>query len=150
MPLKERIDKEYTDAMKAKEGQKVSTLRMLRAAVKNAEIEKMKKFETDTEVEAVVRSEVKKLKEALETATSAGRSELAAKAEEELRILAAYLPEQLDEAAVRTIVRERIAALGSVTPNEMGRVVGEVMKVAKGRADGALVSKVVSEELKGK
>jgi hypothetical protein len=91
MPLKERLEKDYIEAMKPKNEQRVSTLRLLRAAVKNAEIDKMKKFETDAEVEAVVKTEVKKMREALEIATNAGRTEMAKQAEEELEILAAYL-----------------------------------------------------------
>ena len=141
MPLKERLEKDYIEAMKAKNEQRVSTLRLLRAAVKNAEIDKMKKFETDAEVEAVVKTEVKKMREALEIAEGA---------EEELEILAAYLPEQMDEAAVRAVVAEKVKELGEVTEKDFGRVTGEVMKTLKGNADGALVSKVIKELLAGK
>jgi hypothetical protein len=150
MPLKERLEKDYIEAMKAKNEQRVSTLRLLRAAVKNAEIDKMKKFETDAEVEAVVKTEVKKMREALEIATNAGRTEMAKQAEEELEILAAYLPEQMDEAAVRAVVAEKVKELGEVTEKDFGRVTGEVMKTLKGNADGALVSKVIKELLAGK
>ncbi len=148
--LKERIEKEYLEAMKAKSAQKVSTLRILRAAIKNTEIDKMKKFETDAEVEAVIKTEVKKMREALEVATSAGRPEMAVQAEEELKILASYLPEQMDEAAVRAIVAEKINELGEVTEKDFGRVMGEVLKVMKGKADGSLVSKIVKEILSAK
>ena len=153
MSLKEKIENDYVVAMKAKEAQKVSTLRMLRAAVKNAEIDKMKKFDNDSEVEAVVKGEVKKLREALETATGAGRTEMATQAEEELKILVGYLPEQMDEAAVRAVVAEKIKEMKGVNPSaplgagEMGRVTGEVMKILKGKADGGLVAKVVKELL---
>ena len=150
MALKERVEKDYIEAMKAKNEQKVSTLRLLRAAVKNAEIDKMKKFETDAEVEAVVKTEVKKMREALEIATGAGRTEMAKQAEEELEILAAYLPEQMDEAAVRAVVAEKVKELGEVTEKDFGRVTGEVMKTLKGKADGALVSKTIKELLAGK
>ncbi len=148
--LKDKLEKDYIEAYKAKEEQRVSTLRMLRAAVKNAEIDKMKKFETDAEIEAVIRSEVKKLREALQLATDAGRSDLVAKAEEELKILAGYLPEQMDEAAIRAVVAEKIKELGNVTEKETGRVTGEVMKVLKGKADGGLVAKVIKELLTAK
>jgi uncharacterized protein YqeY len=153
MTLKEKLENDYVVAMKGKDAQKVSTLRMLRAAVKNAEIDKMKKFETDTEVEAVVKSEVKKLRESLEMATGAGRTEMATQAEEELKILATYLPEQMDEATVKSVVAEKIKEMKKVNPSaplgagEMGRVTGEVMKVLKGKADGGLVAKVVKELL---
>ena len=147
MTLKEKLENDYVAAMKGKDAQKVSTLRMLRAAIKNAEIDKMKKFENDTEVEAVVAGEVKKLRESLEMATGAGRTEMATQAEEEIKILAGYLPEQMDEAAVRSVVAEKIKELEPVTIKEMGRVTGEVMKVLKGKADGGLVAKVVKELL---
>jgi uncharacterized protein len=147
MALKEQLEKDYMEAMKAHDAQRVSTLRMLRAAVKNAEIEKIKKFETDAEVEAVIRTEVKKLREALQLATGAGRTDLAEAAEAELKTLGAYLPEQLDEAAVRAVVAEKIKEMGTVTIKEMGRVTGEVMKVLKGKADGGMVAKVIKELL---
>jgi len=145
--LKEKLEKDYIEAYKAKDEQRVSTLRMLRAAVKNAEIDKMKKFEDDSEVEAVIRTEVKKLRETLAMSTDSNRLDLAAKAEEELKILAAYLPEQMDEAAIRAVVAEKIKELGPVTMKEMGRVTGEVMKVLKGKADGGTVAKVIKELL---
>lgn len=148
--LKEKIEKDYLEAMKAHESQRVSTLRMLRAAVKNAEIDKMKKFEDDADIEAVLRTEVKKLREALQLSTDAGRADLAENAETEIKILAGYLPEQLDEASVRAVVAEKIKELGNVTEKETGRVTGEVMKVLKGKADGGLVAKVIKEMLAGK
>ena len=153
MAIKEKLEKDYIEAMKAKEEQRVSTLRMLRAAVKNAEIDKMKKFENDSEVEAVIRTEVKKLRETLTMSTDANRPDLAAKAEEELKTLTGYLPEQMDEAAIRAVVAEKIKELEKINPSaplgagEMGRVTGEVMKVLKGKADGGFVAKVIKEAL---
>ena len=144
--LKEKLEKDYIEAYKAKDEQRVSTLRMLRAAVKNSEIDKMKKFE-DSEVEAVIRSEVKKLREALAIATEAARPEMIAQAEAEIKTLAEYLPEQMDEEAIKAVVAEKIKELGPVTIKEMGKVTGEVMKVLKGKADGAVVSKVIKELL---
>lgn len=154
--LKDKLEKDYIEAYKAKDVQRVSTLRMLRAAVKNAEIDKMKKFEDDAEIEAVIRSEVKKLREALQIATDASRPDLAGKAEEEINILAGYLPEQMDEAAVKAVVAEKIKEMEAINPStplgagEMGRVTGEVMKVLKGKADGGMVSKVIKELLSDK
>lgn len=154
--LKEKLEKDYLEAYKAKDEQRVSTLRMLRAAIKNVEIDKMKKFDNDTDVEAVIRTEVKKLREALETATEAGRPELADKAEEEMKILTGYLPEQMDEAAVRAVVADKIKELEKTNPStplgagETGRVTGEVMKVLKGKADGGMVAKVIKELLANK
>src|SRR5512133_2471944 len=140
--LKEKLEKDYIEAYKAKAEQRISTLRMLRAAVKNAEIDKMKKFEDDAGVEAVIRTEVKKLRETIQQSNDAGRADLAGKAEEELKILTNYLPEQMDEASVRAIVAQKIKELSPVTIKEMGRVTGEVMKDLKGRADGGMVSAV--------
>jgi len=145
--LKEKLEKDYIEAYKAKDEQRVSTLRLLRAAVKNAEIDKMKKFENDSEVEAVIRTEVKKLRETLTMSTDSNRPDLASKAEDELKILTGYLPEQMDEAAISAVVAEKIKELGPVTIKEMGRVTGEVMKVLKGKADGGLVAKIIKEQL---
>jgi len=148
--LKDRLEKEYLEAYKAKNEQVVSTLRILRAAVKNAEIDKMKKFDNDSEVEAVIRTEVKKMRESLQLATDAGRADLAEKAEAELKIMAGYLPEQMDEAGIRAFAEEKIRELGEVTEKDAGRVTGEVMKALKGKADGTLVAKVTREILAGK
>jgi uncharacterized protein len=147
--LKEKLEKDYIEAFKAKEADKVSVLRMLRAAVKNAEIDKMKKFE-DPDVEAVIRTEVKKLRESLQIASDASRSDLAEAAEAEIKLMASYLPEQMDEPTVRAIVAEKIKELGEVAEKDFGRVTGEVMKVLKGKADGGMVSKVIKELLAGK
>lgn len=141
------------EAMKAREEQRVSTLRMLRAAVKNAEIDKMKKFEDDADVESVIRTELKKLRETLQIATDAGRTDLAQKAEAEIKTLAAYLPEQLDEASVKAVVAEKIKELNAGNPSaplgagDFGRVTGEVMKILKGKADGGMVAKVIKDLL---
>jgi len=154
--LKDKIDKDYVEAMKAKDEQRVSTLRMLRAAVKNAEIEKIKKFETDAEIEAVIRTETKKLREALQLSIDAGRTDLAQKAEAELKTLAVYLPEQLDEATVKAIVAEKIKEMGEANSSakpgagDLGRVTGEVMKILKGKADGGMVARVIKEMLADK
>jgi len=146
MSIKDRIEKDYTAALKERNAPLVSTLRMLRAAVKNGEIDKMKKFE-DPEVEAVLRTEVKKLRETLQIATDAGRGETAEQAKGELEMIAAYLPEQLDEASVRAIVADKLKSLGTVTDKDFGRVTGEVMKEIKGKADGGLVSRIIKEML---
>ena len=143
------MEKDYIEAFKAKEADKVSVLRMLRAAVKNAEIDKMKKFE-DPEVEAVIRTEVKKLRESLQIASDASRTDLAEAAEAEIKLMTSYLPEQMDEATVRAVVAEKIKELGDVTEKDFGRVTGEAMKVLKGKADGGMVSKVIKELLAGK
>jgi uncharacterized protein YqeY len=123
---------------------------MLRAAVNNAEIDKMKKFEDDADVEAVIRTELKKLREALTLAADANRPEMVEQAEAEIKTMTGYLPEQMDEATVRAVVAEKIASLGNVTEKETGRVTGEVMKVLKGKADGGMVAKVIKELLAGK
>jgi uncharacterized protein YqeY len=93
---------------------------------------------------------VKKMRDALESYRAAGRDDLSAKAEAEIALLLTYLPEPLDDAALEKLVRDKVAETGAAGPKDMGRVMAEVMKEAKGRADGSKVSSMVKEILIGK
>jgi len=146
MTTKERIDSDYAHAAKAREAARVSILRLLRTALKYAEIEKMKPLAEEDVIEVTGR-EVKKLKDAVASYAAGKREDLVSKTEAEIRVLEAYLPAQLDDAALKEIVRTKIAALGAVTAKDFGRVMSEVMKEAKGRADGSKVGAAVKEAL---
>ncbi|MBU1915763.1 GatB/YqeY domain-containing protein, partial [Patescibacteria group bacterium] len=125
----------------------VSALRMLRAALKNAEIDKRSKLE-ETEVLDIVGKEMKKIKDSLESFKLGGREDLSEKAEKEIKILEQYLPEQLSDQELSELVKSKILELGEVTPADFGRVMSEVMKVAKGKAEGNKISALVKEHLK--
>lgn len=149
MPLIERIETRFKESMKAKDAEALSTYRMLRSELKNASIEKRKPALDDDEALEVVSRELKKLKDSLQDFTSAGRDDLAEKARKEIALLTEFMPEQMSEDEVRAAVKEAIASAGASAPSDFGRVMGAVMKQVKGRADGALVTKVAKEELSG-
>ncbi|HTK04232.1 MAG TPA: GatB/YqeY domain-containing protein [Candidatus Eisenbacteria bacterium] len=146
MTTRERIEQDFTKEFKARNASAVSTLRMLRAALKNAEIEKMKPLE-EAEVMDVIGREVKKLRDGLDSFVAGGREDLAAQARQELELLQAYLPEQLDDDGLKAIVKKKMSAMGPLTEKDFGRLMKEVMEEAKGRAEGNKVSKAVKEAL---
>lgn len=133
--------------MKAADADKLSTLRMLLAAFNNMEIEKRGAGQTeltDKDYQGVVKREVKKRQEAIEIYKTAGRVELQAKEEQELNLLSSYLPEEMGEAEVKAIVDAVVAEKGV---DNIGMLIGEVMKRADGKADGGLVAKLVKERI---
>jgi len=150
MSLKEQIEKDFKQALKIKDEVVVSTLRMLQAAITNAEIAKMRKELTEEEIQKLIKSEIKKRKEAIEDYKKGGLGDLASKEEKEIKILEKYLPEQLGEEEIRKIVGKVIAEIGPTSPKDFGKVMGQVMKEAGGRADGAVVSRMVREMLESK
>lgn len=138
MSLLARIDTDYKVAFKAQQSATVSTLRVLRSALKNKQIELLRELKEE-EVLAVVKSQVKQLRDALTTFESAGREDLAEGNRAELVILEAYLPEELSDEELEKIVKEAIEQTGARAKTQMGQVMGYVMKAVAGRADGARV-----------
>ena len=151
MTLKEKIKHDLTEAMKAKEELRLSVLRMLSAALHNIEIEKRGKTGgaelTEEEMVAVLRTEVKKRKDAVEGFEKGSRMELAEKERKEIKILEPYLPWELSDADLEKIVSEVVAAVGEVTEKDFGRVMSEAMKLVKGQAAGDRVSAIVRKFL---
>lgn len=146
----DRVQKEMTAAMKARDAETLSTLRMLKAALVEAKIAKKNVDLTpDEEIDVVARYE-KKRRETMEECRRLNREDLAAKEEREIAIARRFLPEALDEAGVREAVTRAIAAVGASGPRDMGKVMGVLMKDLKGRADGGLVNRLVKEALEGK
>jgi len=146
MSVMERLDQDMKQAMKDKAALKLSVIRMVKAALKNEEINKGRLL-SDDEVLTILTRELKQRRESLHEFEKARREDLASKAREEITVLAAYLPAQLSEAEIREIVREAIAAANATSKKEMGKVMGAIMPKVKGKADGSLVQKIVSEEL---
>ena len=144
--MKDRLTQELKDALRAGEKVRLGALRMLSAAVKNREIDLRREL-SDEEFQEVAGREVKRRNEAIEAYESAGRDELVAKETEERTILEAYIPEPLSEDEVKALVEEGIQATGASTLKEMGKVVGFVMKRAKGRTEGGKVQALVRERL---
>lgn len=146
MGMRERIEQDYIAAVKARDASVVSILRMLRAALKNTEIEKKAELEDDGVID-VIGKEVKKLKDALESFEQAGREDLIDQTKGELEILGKYMPEEMSDDDLRVIVSEKRKVMGDLTQADFGRLMKEVMAEVKGRAQGNKVSAMVKEEL---
>ncbi len=146
MSLTERLQADMKSAMREGDAQRRDTLRMAIAAAQNAAKDKRAPL-TDDETIEVIGREVKKRRESVVAYEGAGREDLAAKERAEIDILTPYLPEQLGEDEIRALAREAVAASGATSPKDMGRVMSQLMPTIKGRADGKLVSTIVTEEL---
>ncbi len=147
--MKARLEQDLRDAMKAQDAVRRDTVRFALAAIHNEEVAKRGELD-DAAIEGVLRKQNKMRRESIEAFTKGGRAELAAKETKELEILEAYLPKQLDEAAVRAAAQRAIAETGATGPKEQGKVMQKLMPELKGQADGGMVSRVVSELLKPK
>ncbi len=149
MSIKDQLTEDMKQAMKDRENGKLrlSVIRMVRANIKNVEINDKKEL-TDDEVLAVLMKEVKMRQDSLEEFQKAGRSELVAQAEEEIKILQKYLPEALSDEELKGIVAEVVAEVGATTMKDMGKVMPAVMARTKGRADGKRINAMVRELLK--
>lgn len=143
-----RIEAAMRDAMRARDAQRTQTLRMAMAAAHNRRIAVGRDL-TDEEVADVLTKQVKQRRESIEMYVAAGRADRAALEEAEAAILAEFLPEQLEEAAVESLARVAIAETGATTPADLGRVMARLSPQTKGRADGRLVSDVVRRLLAG-
>lgn len=147
---KTKINSDIKQAMKNKQADKLSLLRMLLSAINNEAISKKKKEEGLSEDEElqVLKREVKKRRDSIQQYEDAGRTELAEKEKQELEIIQTYLPEEMSEDDIRKIVEEVVASIGEVAPSQFGQVMGKVMAKVKGKADGGMVSRVVKEMMK--
>jgi uncharacterized protein len=152
MSLIERIQNDITAAMKAREEQRLSTLRMVKTALKNREIEKMAPLD-DKESQAVLTMLIKQRKDSVEQFTKGGRQEMADKEAAEIVLIESYLPKAAGEAEVVAGVKAVIAEMGSPTMKDMGAVMKNAMARFSGagmRVDGKVVSDIVKQELTGK
>lgn len=146
MLLRDRLTEEMKDAMKAKDELRLSTIRLVRSAVRNKEID-LKREMDDREVIETISTLVKQRRESIRLFAEAGRDDLVAKEEKELAILLAFLPQQLSRDEVAELVVKVIAECGAQGAKDMGRVMKALMPHVTGRADGKLVSDVVKEKL---
>ncbi len=142
----EQINKDLVEAQKKRDEIVVSTLRMLLAAVKNAEIAKGSELTDDEVLEQIAKS-AKQHRESIDAYEKGGRGDLVQKEKAELSVLDKFLPEQLSEEEVGRIVDEVIGSTGAKGGGDMGRVMGLVMAKVKGQADGNVVSAVVKSKL---
>ena len=144
--IRAQLTADLKDAMRARDAVTVSTIRMLNAALKNAEIAAMHPL-TEAEVEATLVAQVKQRRDSIEQYRNAGREDLAGKEEEEMAILSGYLPPAPTEDEVRAAVREAIASSGAVGQSDMSRVMRAVLDRYAGRVDGKQVAPLVRQAL---
>ncbi len=150
MSISDQVTKDMIAAMKSREELKLSTLRMMKSALKNKEIEKRSPLD-DKEALQVLSTMVKQRKDSIEQFTKGGRQELADKEASEITIIEAYMPKAIGEAEIVAAVRATIAEMGSATMKDMGTVMKNTMaKLAGARVDGKVVSEAVKKELAGK
>lgn len=146
LSLRIRIDEDIKVALKSGDKATTGVLRLLKASVKNREIELRRELEDD-ELLGVISSSVKKCRESKRLFERGGRQALADKESGEIKILLKYLPQQMSEEGVREIVKSVIARLDSPSLRQMGQVMKAVMAEVGKRADGQLISKIVKELL---
>lgn len=147
MTIAEKITKDMVAAMKSRDAQQLSTLRMMKTAVKNKEIDKRAPLE-DQETIAVLGTMIKQRLESIEQFTKGNRLELAAKEREEIGLIETYMPKALGAAEIEAAVKATVAEMGSPTMKDMGAVMKNTMaKFAGLRVDGKLVSEAVKKAL---
>ena len=148
MTLKERITEDMKTAMRASDKERLSTIRMVQAAIKQREVDERITLD-DAQVIAVLEKMVKQRKESIVQFEQGGRTDLADKEKSEIALLQTYLPTQLSEAEVDAIVREAITATGAASVKDMGKVMAAVKARAAGRTDMGAVSARIKAALSG-
>lgn len=133
-------------ALKSKDKNRLSTIRMLKSAIKKEEINKKQSL-NDDEVIAVIMREVKQRKDSIAQYEQAGRGDLADKEKAEIEVLAAYLPEPLSDEELKDLVKQVIQEVGATSKADIGKVMGAIIPKVKGRADGRQVNRIVQEML---
>jgi len=145
--IKDTIQNQIVEAMKAKEEVRVSTLKLLSSAIHNAKIAKRPAELSEEDELTVVKREAKKRKDAIELYEKGGVMEKADRERQELKILEMFLPEEMGEIELIKIVEDVIKEIGAKEMGDVGRTMGGVMERVKGQVDGNRVSQIVQEKL---
>ena len=147
MALLDQLNADMKEAMRAKQKERLSVIRMLKASLQNEAIHLGVKDLNEEQELTVLSREVKQRRDSLKEFNDAAREDLAAKIEQELVYVNAYLPAQLTEEELKQIISEAAKMINAVQPSDMGKLMGAVVPKTKGRADGALVSELVKAYL---
>ena len=165
MNLKDTINGDIKSAMKSGLNDEVSALRFLNSVIKNKELEKRNRLSkegrslaeldklselVDEEVINVILGEIKKRKESIAQYEKYGREDSAKKETAELEILKKYVPEEMPEGELRSIIKKKITEIDGATMKDFGKIMGLVMAEVKGRAEGGAVKKIIEEEIKAR
>lgn len=150
MGLKEQIGEDIKTAMKAKDKLRLQTVRGIKKAILDKEVELRPKGQDtltpEQEIE-LLSQQAKQRRDSIEQFTDAGRDDLAEKESQELAIIETYLPEQVSDEEVAKIIDELIASSGATTMKDLGKVMGPAMKQLKGKADGKKIQEIVKSKL---
>jgi hypothetical protein len=146
MSLRDRLNEEMKGAMKSRDDLRLSAIRLVRAAIKNREIELKREFE-DAEIIEVIASMIKQRRESIRLFIQGGRTDLVEKEEKELSTLLEFLPPQLERAELEELVLKAIAECGAEGSKDLGKVMKAIAPQVAGRADGKVVAEVVRAKL---
>lgn len=146
MSLLERLNTDIKQAMKDKDKEKLSVLRMVKSSIQNESIKHGRDLSEEEEL-TVLSRELKQRKDSLQEFDKAGREDLVHKLQGEIAIVEHYMPEQLSEEELSVIVQQTIAEVNASSKADMGKVMGALMPKVKGKADGSLVNKLVQQHL---
>lgn len=146
MTIKERLDEDIRSAMRARNQERLDTLRFLKSQIQLTEKNSQKTLD-DAGVTDVVAKQAKDRRESIQMFGDGGRPDLVAKEEASLAVLQEYLPPQLDEAALTALAQQAIAETGAAGPADRGKVMGRIMPRVRGQADGSQVNAIVSRLL---
>lgn len=147
MGLREQLREDLKAAMRAQDATRRGTIRMLEAAIKNAEIEKRGKELGDPDILAILQRQLKQRRDSIEQFERGGRQDLADIERAEIEVIQAYLPEQLSEDDIEAVAKRIIDQTGAAGPGDRGKVMGPLMQELRGKADGSAVNSVVSRLL---
>lgn len=146
MSISERLAEDLKSAMREKDEVARGAIRLIRAAIQNAEIEKGRALDDAGELDVLARM-AKQRRESIEAYRTHGREDLAAQEEAELAVVSRYLPAQMDEDEIRALARRTMSEIGASGPDDRGKVMGKLMPQLKGKADGAVAARIVGELL---
>ena len=146
--LRDQLREDVKTAMRAKDALRRDTIRLLQAAIKNADIEQRGEV-GDAVVLTIIQKQLRQRQDSIEQFEAGGREDLAARERAEIGVLEAYLPAQMDRDAIMAAAQAVVARTGASGPGDKGKVMGPLMGQLRGKADGRLVNEVVGELLGG-
>lgn len=149
MSLKDRLMADMKTAMKARQKEKLTVIRSMRSAIRQAEIDGKTELNDDGVI-SIISKELKMRQDSLAEFQKGGRDDLVAKTKEEIAVIMPYLPEQLSEDAIKALVKDAVTKTGASSPKDMGKIMKLIMPEVKGKADGKLVNSIVREMLNKK
>ena len=147
--MKERINNDFISAMKNKEKEKLAVMKMLKGAVQLEELNQKKEL-TDDEIVMIVAKQIKTRKESIVEFEKGNRTDLIEQANFEIKVLEEYMPEQMSEEEINKVIDEVFIKVNPAGPSDMGKIMGMISPILKGKADLGLVNKLIRDRLNNK